>query len=639
IETLRFADGDVYIDGRNNVPVAQAKSVSTDEDTALTISAASLLAGATDVDGDTLSLSGVGNALGGTASIDVNGDAVFTPDADFNGAASFDYTISDGQGGTSTRTVSVAVAAVNDAPVAQIKSVSTDEDTALTISAASLLAEATDVDGDALTLSGVGNAVNGIVTLDGNGDVVFMPNIDFYGIASFDYSVSDDQGGLTTNTVTVNVAQVTSGQAIDGYIEGATVFADANGNGQLDSGEAWATTGSDGRFTLIGGSGHLTLSGGVDASTGVAFNGVMRAPEGSTTITPLTTLVAALMEKGNGQAQAEYLVRSAFSLSSTETPMGIQLGHLDPVKATLSQDDAFANLGGAVLAASILVQNTVFQASAVLSGSGVETKEAAVSAIFDALANAIANDPHAVDLSNVDQVAAVISQSATLSGLSSEQVLAVDSVVSGAASVIASTNSALIDVAATVNAGAGLLEGLAKVAVVAQGEVSQRLEQAVMDGNAATLADVVANYTGSDLQSKITSAVVGDVDGATLGSSGNDVLTGTAGADQIIGDSGNDTLTGGAGNDTLIGGVGSDVAVFSGNRSDYQITRGDQGAATLVGADGNDVVRGIETLRFADGDVYIDGRNNVPVAQAKSVSTDEDTALTISAASLLAGAT
>ena len=40
----------------------------------------------------------VGNAVGGTVSMDGNGDALFTPTADFTGAAAFDYRIDDGRG-------------------------------------------------------------------------------------------------------------------------------------------------------------------------------------------------------------------------------------------------------------------------------------------------------------------------------------------------------------------------------------------------------------------------------------------------------------------------------------------------------------------------------------------------------------
>ncbi|MCQ4349207.1 cadherin-like domain-containing protein [Pseudomonas stutzeri] len=42
----------------------------------------------------------------------------FTPDADFNGVATFSYTVTDGNLVSNTATVTVNVAPVNDAPVA-----------------------------------------------------------------------------------------------------------------------------------------------------------------------------------------------------------------------------------------------------------------------------------------------------------------------------------------------------------------------------------------------------------------------------------------------------------------------------------------------------------------------------------------
>jgi Ca2+-binding RTX toxin-like protein len=76
--------------------------------TPVTISAASLLANDSDVDGDTLRLTSVENAVGGTVAI-VNGAAVFTANADFSGAASFGYTVSDDKGGSTTASVSLTV--------------------------------------------------------------------------------------------------------------------------------------------------------------------------------------------------------------------------------------------------------------------------------------------------------------------------------------------------------------------------------------------------------------------------------------------------------------------------------------------------------------------------------------------------
>ena len=46
------------------------------------------------------------------------------------------------------------------------------------------------------------------------------------------------------------------------------------------------------------------------------------------------------------------------------------------------------------------------------------------------------------------------------------------------------------------------------------------------------------------------------------------------------GGAGNDTITGGAGNDMINGGVGSDTAVYSGLRSQYQVTLNGDGSST-----------------------------------------------------------
>ena len=66
------------------------------EDTAVTYTAAQLLGNDTDVDGDTLSIASVSSGTGGTAVLNANGTVTYTPAANFNGAASFTYTVSDG---------------------------------------------------------------------------------------------------------------------------------------------------------------------------------------------------------------------------------------------------------------------------------------------------------------------------------------------------------------------------------------------------------------------------------------------------------------------------------------------------------------------------------------------------------------
>ncbi|RLP69355.1 cadherin-like domain-containing protein, partial [Xanthobacter tagetidis] len=148
----------------NDAPVAAGDTASTAEDTPLVIAVADLLANDADVDGETLTVSGVGGAVGGTVALDA-GEITFTPDADFNGDASFTYTVSDGKGGTDTATVNVTVTPVNDAPIATADTATTAEDTPLVIAAADLLANDADIDGDTLSVTGVGGAVGGTVAL------------------------------------------------------------------------------------------------------------------------------------------------------------------------------------------------------------------------------------------------------------------------------------------------------------------------------------------------------------------------------------------------------------------------------------------------------------------------------------------
>lgn len=91
----------------NNPPIAVNDTATTNQNEAVTIPTTDLLANDSDVDGDTLSISSVGNATNGTVALNGN-NVIFTPDDDFNGAASFEYTVFDGDL-TDSATVAVTV--------------------------------------------------------------------------------------------------------------------------------------------------------------------------------------------------------------------------------------------------------------------------------------------------------------------------------------------------------------------------------------------------------------------------------------------------------------------------------------------------------------------------------------------------
>jgi Calx-beta domain-containing protein/cadherin-like protein/Big-like domain-containing protein/uncharacterized protein DUF4214 len=172
-------------------------------------------AGPADENGQTITITNVGSAVGG--SVAINGtDVEFTPAADFNGAASFQYTVTDN--GTSNGlpdpksavgTASFTITEVNDPPVATDDSLAgVSEDCASGCSAGKYvipfaILTGNDSQGPAnestqtLTITLVNNAVGGTVAINGT-NVEFTPTANFNGPASFDYTVQDNG---TTNGV------------------------------------------------------------------------------------------------------------------------------------------------------------------------------------------------------------------------------------------------------------------------------------------------------------------------------------------------------------------------------------------------------------------------------------------------------
>jgi large repetitive protein len=192
----------------NDAPVARADTVGTLEDTPVLLTATQLLGNDTDVDGDALRIASVSSIAGGVSLLNADGTVGFTPDANFNGVATFSYVASDGTANSNAATVTINVTPVNDAPLANPDTAATLEDTALVLPASLLLGNDTDVDGDLLRIAGVTGGPGGTAILNADGSVTFTPSANFNGVASFGYLASD---GITTSnftTVTVNVTAV-----------------------------------------------------------------------------------------------------------------------------------------------------------------------------------------------------------------------------------------------------------------------------------------------------------------------------------------------------------------------------------------------------------------------------------------------
>ncbi|MDD2729096.1 tandem-95 repeat protein, partial [Malikia sp.] len=91
----------------NHAPVGLADSLEAAEDTEVTYTAEDLLGNDTDADGNPLTIKSVTSGTGGTVVLNEDGTVTFTPDAGFNGEASFSYVATDGTLDTEETAVTV----------------------------------------------------------------------------------------------------------------------------------------------------------------------------------------------------------------------------------------------------------------------------------------------------------------------------------------------------------------------------------------------------------------------------------------------------------------------------------------------------------------------------------------------------
>ncbi|HTI70465.1 MAG TPA: Calx-beta domain-containing protein [Candidatus Limnocylindria bacterium] len=102
--------GDMVFQTANSIPSAQGDSFTLEPNTMLTLPATQLLGNDSDADGDTLAISGVANAVpAGATVLFSNGIVVYQPPANFMGAGSFTYTVTDGFGGSANAAVAITV--------------------------------------------------------------------------------------------------------------------------------------------------------------------------------------------------------------------------------------------------------------------------------------------------------------------------------------------------------------------------------------------------------------------------------------------------------------------------------------------------------------------------------------------------
>ena len=188
----------------DEAPVALGDSYSAVEDTPLTVAAPGVLANDTDnISGVTLTAVLAGNAAHGAVVLNPDGSFTYTPAANFNGTDTFTYRANDGFADSAPATVTISVAAVNDAPVLGVIGDQTvDEGETLNLQVA-----ATDPDGTTPALSATDLPANATFVDNGDGTGTFTWEIGFEdaGVYSISFTASDGTLSDTrTMTLTVN---------------------------------------------------------------------------------------------------------------------------------------------------------------------------------------------------------------------------------------------------------------------------------------------------------------------------------------------------------------------------------------------------------------------------------------------------
>ena len=290
VETETFT-----VTAANTAPVANAQSVSTNEDTAKTIT----LTGS-DVDGNSLTFAiGTGPSHGslgtigsvtctGTAPKSCSADVTYTPALNYNGSDSFTFKVNDGTVDSAAATVSITVNAVNDAPTCSNGSATTAEDNAV----ATPLSCA-DIDSATLTYSIVSGPAHG--SLSGTGaSRTYTPDANYNGSDSFTFKASD--GSLDSNTATFSLTITAVNDAPSCSAVSLTTDEDTPGDANpactdIDSGSlTYAIVGaaSHGTASIVAGKLHYVPNAnysGSDSFTYKASDGSLDSNTATLTVT------------------------------------------------------------------------------------------------------------------------------------------------------------------------------------------------------------------------------------------------------------------------------------------------------------------------------------------------------------------
>ncbi len=314
------------------------------------------------------------------------------------------------------------------------------------------------------------------------------------------------------------------GTVVNGYIAGATVFIDENGDGLLNPGEISVRSDNAGNFLfpVDAPTGTVIAMGGINITTGQVNTSILKAPAGATTVTPLTNLVQQMIESGlaDGPETAEDLLFGSLGLPK------VDLSSFDPLQAALNGTDAEKAIAIEIEAITSQIANTLAIGSALLQGAGLNQQQAQA-ALLNALSQTMSNGSP-VDLTASSTLENLLQQAAINTSPTVAQTTG--AMVNAVSQVLGEINSATNEAAlkfldGTTENPVSALSDMFKLATLVQTQVTEVVQQDTGSGDTGTL---LTQYTGTNLVQNVDPIQAGSITPDTPTDDGTSVTNGTS---------------------------------------------------------------------------------------------------------------
>uniref|UniRef100_UPI0037C0B1AA Ig-like domain-containing protein n=1 Tax=Limnohabitans sp. TaxID=1907725 RepID=UPI0037C0B1AA len=333
-------------------------------------------------------------------------------------------------------------------------------------------------------------------------------------------------GGGGAAAVAGPVVSLVSGVVVKGYLQGSLVWRDGDGNGKFngtwsDDGDGivqegeisgagpdkYKITDAQGKFSGLEGSGAIHVFGGKDIyGTGLAFTGVLSAPDSATAITPLTTLIQGIRQSGESADAAALRLASLLNLGADVSAE--DLLRRDPISEALASTSGLAgNEFLTIYAKAAQVANLLVAATAAVQKAAPEMSQIqAANLVVQSIAQTLGAQTGPVELAGTAGqtfIANVFVQ------LDSQINLDASGTVGGAtlaelSQAIASVNDKFSDLTLTASSAKEALTALVQTEYVIQNDL-----QSAISGSTFS----AANYTESAIDVRLAqvASVVGPI--------------------------------------------------------------------------------------------------------------------------------